>query len=98
MITIDMQVCRSKVRVKVHVGLPHLVQRITQEGFVPHAYTKYIVLDEFMIPIDIQVSMLKVKFKAKLIIVLCWGRGIIVYKHLLLHYSSLIARSISYVN
>ena len=37
MIPIDIQVSRSKVKVKSHVGLPYLVQLITQEHFAPEA-------------------------------------------------------------
>ena len=37
MIPIDIQVRRSKVKVKDHVSLPHLVQLITQERFAPEA-------------------------------------------------------------
>ena len=37
MIPIDIQVSRSKVKVKLkgHVSLPNLVQRITQQRFAP---------------------------------------------------------------
>ena len=35
MIPIDIQVSRSKVKVKGHVHLTHLVQLITQERFAP---------------------------------------------------------------
>ena len=37
MIPIDFQVSRSKVKVKGHAGLLHLVQLITQERFAPEA-------------------------------------------------------------
>ena len=37
MIPIDIQVSRLKVKVKGHVSLPKLVQRITQECFAPEA-------------------------------------------------------------
>ena len=37
MIPIDIQVSRSKVKVKGHVSLQHLVQLITQERFGPEA-------------------------------------------------------------
>ena len=33
MIPVDIQVSRSKVKVKGYVGLPHLVKLITQECF-----------------------------------------------------------------
>ena len=35
MIPIDIHVSRSKVKVKGHVSLPNLVQRITQQRFAP---------------------------------------------------------------
>ena len=35
MIPIDSQVGKSKVKVKGHVSLPNLVQRITQQRFSP---------------------------------------------------------------
>ena len=34
---IDIQVSRSKVKIKGHASLLHLVQLITQERFVPQA-------------------------------------------------------------
>ena len=37
MTSIDIQVIRSKVKVKGHASLPHLVQLITQERFAPQA-------------------------------------------------------------
>ena len=37
MIPIDIQVRRSKVKVKGHVSLSNLVQLITQQGFAPEA-------------------------------------------------------------
>ena len=37
MIPIDIQVSRSKVKVKGHASLLQLVQRITQERFAPEA-------------------------------------------------------------
>ena len=37
MIPIDIQIIRSKVKVKGIVGLPHIVQRTTQEHFAPEA-------------------------------------------------------------
>ena len=37
MTPIDIQVSRSKVKVKGHASLLHLVQLITQEGFAPEA-------------------------------------------------------------
>ena len=37
MIPIDIQVSRSKVKVKGHVSLPNLVQLITQERVDPEA-------------------------------------------------------------
>ena len=37
MILIDIQVSRSKVRVKGHVSLLHVVQLITQKRFAPEA-------------------------------------------------------------
>ena len=37
MFPIDIQVFRTKVKVKGHVGLPLLVQLITQELFAPEA-------------------------------------------------------------
>ena len=37
MIPIDIHVSRSKVKVKGHVSLLHLVQLITQERFAPEA-------------------------------------------------------------
>ena len=37
MIPIDFQVSRSKVKVKGHASLLHLVQLITQERFAPEA-------------------------------------------------------------
>ena len=37
MISFDIQVSRSKVKVKGHVSLPNLVQLITQERFAPEA-------------------------------------------------------------
>ena len=37
MIPIDIQVSRSKVKVKGHVSLLYLVQLITQERFAPEA-------------------------------------------------------------
>ena len=37
MIPIDIQVSRSKVKVKDHASLLHLVQLITQEHFAPEA-------------------------------------------------------------
>ena len=37
MIPIDIQVSRSKVKVKGHVGIPRLVQLITQERFATEA-------------------------------------------------------------
>ena len=35
MICIDTQVSRPKVKVKGYVGLPYLVQLLTQESFAP---------------------------------------------------------------
>ena len=37
MIPIDIQLSRSKVKVKCYVILPNLVQRITRERFAPEA-------------------------------------------------------------
>ena len=37
MIPIDIQVSRSKVKIKGHISLPDLVQLITQERFAPEA-------------------------------------------------------------
>ena len=37
MIPIEFQVSRSKVKVKGHVRLQHLVQQISQESFAPEA-------------------------------------------------------------
>ena len=37
MTPIDIQVSRSKVKVKGHVDFPYIVQRITQELFAPEA-------------------------------------------------------------
>ena len=37
MIPIDSQVSKSKVKVKGHVSLSNLVQRITQQRFTPEA-------------------------------------------------------------
>ena len=37
MIPVDIQVSRSKVKVIDHVGIPHIVQLITQEGFAQEA-------------------------------------------------------------
>ena len=37
MIPIDIQVSRSKVKVKGHIGLLHFVQLLTQERFAPEA-------------------------------------------------------------
>ena len=37
MIPIDIQVSRSKVKVKGHASLRHLLQLITQERFAPEA-------------------------------------------------------------
>ena len=37
MTAIDIQVSRSKVKVKAHANLLHIVQLITQEHFVPEA-------------------------------------------------------------
>ena len=37
MTPIDIQVSRSKVKVKVYASLLHLVQLITQESFAPEA-------------------------------------------------------------
>ena len=37
MIPINIQVSRSKVKVIGYVGIPHLVQLISQEGFNPEA-------------------------------------------------------------
>ena len=37
MIPIDIQVSRSKVKVKSHASLLHFVQLITQERFAPEA-------------------------------------------------------------
>ena len=37
MISIDIQASRSKVKIKGHVGLPHLAQLLTQERFASEA-------------------------------------------------------------
>ena len=67
MISVDIEVSRSKVKVKGKVSHPHLVQLITQPRFTPKASNmlgRYnVVLGEEMIPIDIQVSMSIVKVK-----------------------------------
>ena len=64
MIPIDFQVSRSKVEVKGHASLLHLMQLITRECFAPEAsnlVSRYlVVLDEYMTTIDNQVSRSKV--------------------------------------
>ena len=77
MILIDFQVSRSKVKVKGHASLLHLVQLITPECFAPEAFKlgRLIVLDEYMTPIDIQVSRSKVSVKRSSLFFICWGRG-----------------------
>ena len=37
MIPLDIQVSKSKVKIKGHVSLPNLVQLITQDGFATEA-------------------------------------------------------------
>ena len=71
MIPVDIQVSWSRVKVKGYVGLPHLVQLITQERFVPGAW---------LTPINSLVSRWKVKVKHILDML---GKGALVfYKHL----------------
>ena len=68
MTPIDIQVRRSKVKVKGHASQLHLVQLITQKCFAPEALnliSRYIVLDEFMTRIDIQVSRSKVSVEGQ---------------------------------
>ena len=66
---LSLLIFRSKVKVKGHVSLLHLVKLISQECFVPEASnlvdTVHVVLDELMIPINIQVSRSKVKIKGQ---------------------------------
>ena len=66
---LSLLIFRSKVKVKGYVSLLHLVKLISQGCFVPEASnlvdTVDVVLDELMIPINIQVSRSKVKIKGQ---------------------------------
>ena len=61
------QVSRSKVNVKGHVGLQHLVQQISQEHFAPEASNLVgrKSLMNRMTPINIQVSRWKANVKGQ---------------------------------
>ena len=61
-----------QVKVKGHVSLLHLVQLITQKCFAQEALK--VVLDEYMTPIDIQVSRSKVSVEGQAY-TLCVGEG-----------------------
>ena len=80
MTPIDIQVSRSKVKVKGHASLLHLVQLTTQERFAPEA--SHLVDD----PIYIQVSRSKVKVEGQAYSLYVGdgggGGALVFYKHL----------------
>ena len=97
MTPIDIQVSRSKVKVKGHANLLHLVQLITQECFAPKAsnlVSRWSLMSRWPLLIFRSVGQRSVS-KVKSLFFICWGRGALVfYKQLYL----IFVLVISYVN
>ena len=81
MTPIDIQVSRSKVKVKGHANLLHLVQLITQECFAPKAsifVSRWSLMSRWPLLIFRSVGQRSVS-KVKSLFFICWGRGALVF-------------------
>ena len=89
MTPIDIQVSRSKVKVKGHANLLHLVQLITPECFAPKAsnlVSRWSLMSRWPLLIFRSVGQRSVS-KVKSLFFICWGRGALVfYKQLYFHF------------
>ena len=70
MIPVEFKVSRSKVKVKGHIGLQHLVQPIGQERFAPEA-SNLVVRKSLMSRWPLSIGE---RTKVNLFLI-CWGRG-----------------------